>query len=95
MAADAVAMNVDCSGLNATGGRPTTDFGGAGLWVPSSAARSVSAASARARRCAISTRGQKNHAKNGMSIPPSEAIVMSVPSPAAAASSNVSVIAGC
>ena len=42
VAAEAVAMNIDCSGLNATGGSPTTVFGGRGLGRPSERRRGSS-----------------------------------------------------
>ncbi len=78
-AADAVAMNAAWSGLKATGGRPTTGFGGGGSGRFSSAARSVAMACARTRRCAMPTSGRKNHPKNGMSISPLDSTSASVP----------------
>src|SRR5262249_33993061 len=70
-----------------------TGLGGGGLGRPSIAARNVSAAWVRARRCAAATRGRKNQAKKGSSIAPVELIATSVRAPAGD-SCNVSAISG-
>ena len=73
--------SVACSAVNGDGRQARTPVSAAAAPVrPTSAARSAATACATARRCAIATRGRKNHPKNGMSMAPLDAMPTRDPS---------------